>query len=683
MPASLKYSTESAILSALNANNPFERPPVIREQNIWGDSFPDIPSLNAKASDSLFDAVAQVKASDSELEKITSLVFLSDRGVGKSHVIKRIRRRLQANSEGIFVYASADRYGNLALINSLFQRSIAESLEQQSGEGVTQWQEIAALIVADAMRAVNPEATVLTAPELVKKFDQAYQSKRSQGKDLVGALVQAIRKLAVRRQWPETDSYILRALIWTLSEERGSFAVKWLAGEEIGAEDAADLRLPLNHKSEGEADASATTVVTKLISLIGEYKTVVICFDELDTSATDNSGRDAPYLILNLVKRLFDSIKQSSRAQGIVILTSVLPNAWRHMKQEISISLERISAYSDPISLTYLNEETAVELCALTLSKFYERKGLTASDRIYPFTQEETAAFGKGRPSAREALKWFATTLDNKLKTIKPPSLSPTERFNMAYQNALEQFDVDDLDSNEVTASALRFCFEKIAEVERIKEQPIEGVMVEHVEEITPRSKNNGWLNFKIVGEEEGELVAVGLGVIQETHGLSVGAGFRRLLDKDTFGLSRGCLVRSRDRKIKRYWDSCEYYQQLIAQGGEWVNLDPEEIKPLLALQYVYEHHEKFDLTIKRLDSFAFTRKLLQNNPLIKEILSRPKGHVIEEALEGDELQRLSNDIDLDNIEADLSRSLAAENELIDDTESQSEILEIADALST
>lgn len=681
MSASPKSSAKSAIFSALNANNPFERPPVVREQNIWGDSFPDIPSLNAKASDNLFDAASQVRAADSELEKITSLIFLSDRGVGKSHVIKRIRRRIQATSEGIFIYASADRYGNLSLINSLFQQSIAESLEQQGSEGVTQWQEIASLVVADAMKSVNPDATVLAASELVRKFDLAYQSKRSQGKDLVGALVRAVRKLAIKRQWPEPDSYVLRALIWTLSEERGSLAVKWLAGEELGAEDAADLRLPPNNKSEGEANASALTVVTKLISLIGEYKTVVICFDELDTSAVDADGRDAPYLILNLVKVLFDSIKQSSRAKGVVIVTSVLPNAWSQMKQ-LQFSLERISAYGDPISLAYLNEETAVDLCALTLGKFYERKGLTASDSIYPFTKEEITAFGKGRPSAREALKWFATTLDEKLKLIEPPSLSPTERFKVAYQNALDQLDVDDLDNNEVTASALRFCFEKIAGVEKIKEQPIEGVIVRAVEEITPRSKNDGRLHFKIVGEEDDESVIIGLGVIQETHGLSVGAGFRRLLDKETFGLSRGCLVRSRDRKIKRYWDSFEYYQQLIAQGGEWVDLISEEVKPLLALQYVYEHHEKFDLTIKRLDSFAFTRRLLQSNPLIREILSRPEGHVAEEALEGDELQRLSDDINLNDIDADLSRSLAAENEPVDDAEVQSEILEFTDALS-
>ncbi|MGD1864216.1 MAG: P-loop NTPase fold protein [Phormidesmis sp.] len=188
MSVSSKASSESAILSALNANNPFERPPVVKGQNIWGESFPDVLTLNARASDSVFSALKKIQNADSSLEKVTSIVFTADRGVGKSHVIKRIRKRLQATSEGIFVYASADKYGDLNLINALFQQSIAESLEQQGGEGVTQWQEIAVLMVAEALRSNKASATVPSALGLVRKFDIAYQKTRAQGKDLVGDL---------------------------------------------------------------------------------------------------------------------------------------------------------------------------------------------------------------------------------------------------------------------------------------------------------------------------------------------------------------------------------------------------------------------------------------------------------------------------------------------------------------
>ena len=674
MPASQKASPESAIFAALEANNPFEKPPVVREQNIWGESFPDVPSINTTASDALFNAVQQVKQADSSLDKVTTLVFLADRGTGKSHVIKRIRRRLQSTGEGVFIYASADKYGSLSLVNLLFQQSIAESLEQIGSSPVTQWQEIATLIVAEAIVAGNPNATVPTPEALVKNFDRFYLDRRKQGKDLVGQLVRAIRRLS-----SDIDPYILRAVIWTLSEERGSLAVKWLAGEELTTQDAEELSLPSNQKSENETNAAAPTTVVKLLSLIGRYKTAVICFDELDSAITDENGFTAPYVIVNLVKRLFDAIAQSAESKGVVMITSVLPAAWRQMRLNIQTSIKRISAFCDPIGFSNVNEHNIIDLCTLTLDTFYEKRNLVAPTPIYPFTEEELIAFAKGRPSPRESFGWLAEQINQKLKNVSSPSLTPTERFEKAYQNALSQFDLEDLNTNEVTANALRFCFQKISEDNKLSGQPIEGVVVKGVEDITPSSKNNGRLHFKIIGEENGETVIIGLGVIQETYGRSVAAGFRRLLDTETFGLSRGCLVRSRDRRINRSWDSYEYYQQLLANGGEWVDLTAEDIKPLLALQYVYEHHEKFDLTHKRLDSFAFTRNLLQNNPLIKEILSRPEGNLVEEALEGEELKRLNDDDSLESLVSDLSQSYEdpASNAVV-----QSDMKEISDILS-
>jgi len=677
MSATSQPSANAAILSALRANNPFERPPVVKEQNVWGDSFPDVSSLNSKASDSIFDALRKIRASDSSLDKVTSVVFTSDRGVGKSHIIRRIRKRLQATGEGILIYASADKYGDLNLINSLFQQSVAESLEQMSGEGVTQWQEIATLMVAEALRAHNSKATIPSAPDMVRKFDRALQKHRIAGKDLVNELVKAARRLK-----PKTDPYLLRAIIWTLSEERGVLAVKWLAGEAIEAQDAIDMRLPQNNRIEEETNASALSTTAEILSLVGEYKSVVVCFDELDTLVEDEYGFPAAFVILDLVKRLFGAVTQSDRAKGVVTLTVLLPNIWSQVKRTKDASAEKISAYSDPISLEYLNDDTAAELAALTLKKFYAKKALVPPTAVYPFTLEEIASYGKNKPSPREAMKWFAEALNKKLEDTAAPTIAPTERLEQAYDNARAQFDADDLNSNEQIAAALRFGFEKIIDIEKLKEQAIEGVVLKSIEEITPKSKNNGWLNFKLVGEEENEIVSISVSVLQNTGGRAVGAGFKRLLDAELFGHSRGCLVRSHDRKIKRYWDSYGYYQQLIAAGGEWVNLLEAEIKPLLALQYVYEHHEKFDLTIKRLDSFAFTRNLLQTNPLIQEILSRPEGIVAEEAVEGDEVERLSDSINEETFEADLEKALAIDDETETDTETATDLKEFAESLS-
>lgn len=676
MTVSSTVSSNDAILKALQANNPFERPPVVKEQNVWGESFPDILSLNAKASDSVFNAIKKLRSADSSLDKVTSIVLTSDRGVGKSHVIRRIRKRLQATGEGVFIYASADKYGDLNLVNALFRQSIAESLEQAGGEGVTQWQEIAVLMVAEAVRSGNPSATVPAAPDMVRKFDKAIKARKAKGRDLVTDLVKAIRKLK-----PKADLYIIRAMVWTLSEEWGAIAIKWLAGEEIEAQDAIELRLPPNKKTEEEANAAALSVSAQVISLIGEYKSAAVCFDELDTIATDANGFTTEMVIIDLVKRLFGAIEQSEKGKGVVMLTVLLPDRWRTVEQAKDASAEKISSYSrKPISLEYLNSETAKELAAATLHKFYSKKGLVPPTPIYPFEAAEIEAFGKGKPSPREALKWFAGELNKKepLKVVDPPS--PTERFEQAYDNALSQFDPEDLSDNEQIAAALRFGFQKILDIDRIKDEPIEGVVVESIEDITPRSKNNKLLNFKVIGKENEEAVAIGIGVFQNTSGRAVGAGFRRLLDTKTFGLSRGCLVRSRNLKIKRNWDSYKYYQQLVEAGGEWVDLKEDEIRPLLSLQYVYEHHEKFDLTTKRLDAFAFTRNLLQNSPLIKEILSRPEGAVAEEALEGEAVSRA--DINPETVETDLAKALNVGDEDETDDSAQSDLKELTEDLT-
>ncbi len=676
MPASSKASTAADIFAALTAINPFEKPPIVREQNIWGESFPDVPALNAVASDSLFEAMKKVQAAESISEKVTSMVFTAEKGVGKSHVIKRIRHRLQATGEGTFIYASADKYGDLNYVDALFQQSVAESLDQLGSEGVTQWQEVAALMVARAIRASNAQATILAARDLVSRFDQVYHNSRARNRDLVSDLSQAIRRLK-----PNTDLYLLRAIIWTLSEERGSLAVKWLAGEPLSTQDAADLRLPVQRQAESERNASALSFLCKILAWVSEYKPLVVCFDELDTLVTNDDGYTTVMMILDLVKRLAGAVGQFEGSNGIVILTVMQPDSWRQMKLTRAYSSEKISSYGKPISLDYLNADTMCDLVTVTLQRFYEKKGLIAPTPIYPFDVEELSVYGKGKPFPREALTWLATKLNEKIEGFSPPIvvLPPMERFKQAYESAIAQFEEINLDSNELIASALSFSFQKITELSSTKDQLIAGVLVKAIEEVTPKRQNSGWLNFKLVGEENDELVVIGIAVLQQTHGLSVGAGFRRLLDTETFGLSRGCLVRSRDRKIQRSWDSYGYYQQLVANGGEWVDLTIEDIKPLMALQYVYEHHEKLDLSLKRLDSFAFVRKLLQQNPLIIEILSRPEGLVVEAALEGEALQPLNEDVDPQDFDEDLLRSLEAES--ADETAVQPNLAELTEAL--
>lgn len=630
------------INAALRADNPFESSHVATRRG----SLPDIPSLNAHASDAVLSALSKVAHAESTLDKITSLVIEADSGYGKSHVIKRLETQLKVQGDTIFISANVGRYGHADMVNSCFQQSIAESLEQETDRGFTQGQELAAAMIQRVIRLSNSSANVPGIETITKKFDRAYKHQKtniSDGSDLISKFSKQI--LQIHRH---LDPHLIRAILWTLSEENSAYALKWLSGEEIAHQDAIDLRLPNQKLSDIEKETRAINNSIGLLSLMGEYKRVLVCFDELDALVTEpDCGFPPPIIISNLVKELFDSVQQSATGLGIVFSLFMLPNDFKMVGQTYKSHIARISAYSPPVRIGSIPAESLLELVQLWMTHYYEQKELTISENIYyPFDEDELRKYAREGHSVREALAWCAENLPKKIpapqkgetqRTVSEPS--PTERMKAAYEIGLQK--AWDPDDNDAIASVLEFCFGRIISIPRLKRQAIERTIITAVEEISPRYKNNDYLHFKVVGEEASEPVIIGIAVVQQTHGLSVGARFRRLIDYETFGFTRGCVVRSKERKIKRTWDSSEYYQRLVEQGGEWVDLQEAQIRPLIALKYVYDHCADYQLTEKQLDSFAFPREILTENPLLREILSNPMSQVDEAALEGEVPQRL------------------------------------------
>jgi hypothetical protein len=79
-----------ALNAAIQSHNPFSNAGIVKEQDVWGKGFPDVPTLNAHASDTVFQAIEQVRTSQSSQDKVTSIAITAEPGVGKSHIISRI-----------------------------------------------------------------------------------------------------------------------------------------------------------------------------------------------------------------------------------------------------------------------------------------------------------------------------------------------------------------------------------------------------------------------------------------------------------------------------------------------------------------------------------------------------------------------------------------------------------------
>lgn len=631
----LPVSAIEDINAAIQADNPFKYAGIFKEQNVWGKGFPDLTSLNQKVSDTILQALEKVKTSEKSHEKVASLAIVSDPGVGKTHLLSRIRYHLQQQGGGLFVYASVDTYTDLNLIKYNFQQTLAESLSYTGSQGVMQWQEVAGALANDGFQALNPNHKKQSPANLIKKFDQAYQHTLAKRQNLVDLLQQKICK-----NKPQADPYIVRALLWLLSKSKAPFAIKWLSGDELDPATAKEMGLPANaNKTNEQKENDALNTALQILNLVTVYSPVIICFDEIESLKVNDAGFTAAQVVADLVRTLYNHLESELTGQGIVILTMIIPDTWRNTVKVMPAGIpDRLSTYTDkkPLELKPLNGDSLVELVKLWLQEFYQKQNLVPPHPLYPFEESELFTYGQNKPTVRVALQWCAK---NFKAPEKPPLPSdPAERFQLAltnirHSNKTATLDtLDDSETSQLIAAALAFGFQTLIGEnltgETASGEPLNNVQITTIEEITPKYKNQGWINFKLVGQENGQPLKLGVAVLEHTHGLSLGAGMQRLIDYDTFDLTRGCLVRSAKKKIKKYWHSWGYLQTLLDRNGEWVDLKPEELNPLLEFYFVADQRENYDLTKDQVISFSKPDTI--QNPLLLEILSSASSMISE-----------------------------------------------------
>ena len=162
-----------SINAAINSHNPFTNAGIVKEQDVWGKGVPDVPTLNAHASNQVFKAIQFVRNSKSSQDKVTSIAITAQQGVGKTHLLSRIRHELEKVGGALFVYAGVNNYTDLNLVKYQFQQTLADSLSKTGSQHVMQWQEVAA-----AMANEGRENTVSPAV-LVKRFDIACEKNKN------------------------------------------------------------------------------------------------------------------------------------------------------------------------------------------------------------------------------------------------------------------------------------------------------------------------------------------------------------------------------------------------------------------------------------------------------------------------------------------------------------------------
>jgi len=618
-------SSSENIDHAIKNSNPFSIK-FVDQHHIWGASFPDVPEINAPISDAVFNAIDQV--SKSELPSI-GIIISGEKGLGKTQIISRIRHRLQTEGKAFFVYMG--NYGDLDYLKSEFLQTLTSSLKRIGVEGVMQWQELAANMF---FAAIGDRPCTLKQLASGKFASIVNKNPKTPEKWANGICAKK----------PELNNpYLVKAILWTLSENHAPYAISWLSGQELTQSKADELGLP-NNSQKTELATFKTTC--ELLSLIGNYSNLVFCFDELDDPSNNTRGFTRAQVVAALAKDLRNAISKC------VLLMAMYPAT---LRDEIKLAQMQGASYDRTadkvLELDYLNSDTSVLLVRKWLEDFYTSKELAPPHPLYPFDESEIREIGKERPTARAILKWCSenwkaseniseSSDDNKLSVIKDSNKLDQETFSPvkdAYENALQVIEesIDEyMEDNAAVGYSLFYAFLSLytADVE------IDGIKINDVEWIddTAKAVDKGYLHFRITAEENGKTIKIGVAAILNATGRFVGAALKRLIDYKKFGFTRGCLVRSyqiaRGAAVPQ-----ECVRKLLKeQGGEWVVLIEDHIKPLLALGLIREKLENYDLTLEQLWDFTNENRLVIDNPLIREILSDPSGQEPSELIDDD-----------------------------------------------
>lgn len=612
---------EQKALQTLQEFSPFEGHSITKSNQIWDDNFLDVPSINSHVSDSIFEIIQRASKNNISL----GVALLAPKGRGKTHILSRIRHRLKMEGQGFFIYMC--EYGNLNSIKSQFLQSVAYSLRKTGSQDVMQWQELATALISKATgKTHQPKQVISRFPSVLSQHPNAIDAYTN-------------RILSV---YEIDDPYIARAIVWTLSPAHAQFAISWLAGKELSEVQAKLLGLPeLDHE---DRDSRAFSMSRQILNLIGTYTIPVICFDELDGTELVHEddemlgGFARAMVVASLGKDVFNQLNRG------VLLTAAYEKTWKEQIKTVSGAdavTDRIA--EKELELKPLKPDDVVNVVEAYLKSFYGKHQLSAPHALYPFKESELRKFGENSPNIREILQWCA-------KNIPNGHVDPIDRLKKQYsaiEASLEGFS----DDSDLIADALAFGFKLL------RGQCIEGIVISDIDtDIKKKSKYKGHIQFRVLGEEEGKPVKIGISVSQHSHGKTVGTVIRDLTEYNKLDLTRGCLVRQ--KSIPGHWNGANNYlaQLREQQGGEWASFKDEEVKPLLILHQIYKDLDREEFSEDDFHKFVNENHPISRNPLLCEILSDPSGQVPENLVDEDLglEDLLSGDVSISSIELDL-----------------------------
>lgn len=599
-------------------SNPFKQESVISATEVWGKVMTDLPSLNQHIDETIACAIDQVKH---QRDSAIGIAIKGDRGTGKSHVINRVWHNICKDKIALFSYIPPCM--NPAEIDSHVRFNICRDFQKVDNQGITQWQKLAAFLIGELKHS---------------SAHQKYQNlieRSGQPDDLRDYIIQNVRSLdyatffddlteAILEKYNSLDFDFLKATLFTLFKNRkiAQVALAWLRGEDHPS--IRDAGLPTCTKQQqAQREIQVISQISKLAEIVS--MPIVICFDQLDAVGTDpNSGDSKAQSIARCIDRIY------FQCSNVILLCCVISDTWREIEQMGGGTRDRVGQWI--VSTKPPTPDQMRELIRLRLLCFYEYSNLEISDYpdFYPFNRDELdqkleSLAGEAAGARSLFSNWCARKFEEDLASPTPlhggekNEKIDSKNFLEIYEEVVKKIRIPSQVMDEEIASVL------YTSVQMLVGHTIANVRILDVTQISCNCSLD--LHWLVSGHEVifDQPVRIGVRVCETQNGNSFNAVMRRLLDYEKYNLTRGCLVRS--TSIPMNWRrGKELATQLTqCQSGEVVVLKKEHIRPLLAIEQIHNQAADYGLTAEEVCKFVRDLRLIENNPLIDEILSAPE----------------------------------------------------------
>jgi Cdc6-like AAA superfamily ATPase len=583
-------------------SNPFRIKSIVTATEIWGTVQSEIASLHLDAEKTILGAIRNIK----DIGKVGILIS-ADAGIGKSHLIHRIRENLESKGLGIFAYIPPITEPNRPDFHVRYH--LVDSFTRQNDLGISQWEIIAARLIG-TVKAKNyskyfelsNDIPALREFILIEhKFMTHFEMM-----DFIEKLASEITRLNRLKK-----DFVKAVLLLLFENEKESKfadakagALSWLQGSDDEERiSAAKLpRYPLDQQQ-----AVSVSFISELCLLAEAVSLpVVICFDQLDNFVPSFDCKHTPSQVAAFcVDRLH------LQCQNIVLIISAVTTRLMEINALDPATLARVSERR--ISLNPPSASEMYELVRQRLDWFFKKADLDLNvenlSPYYPFQESEIVTLvtnlEKGKGNLRDLVNKCADLFEQ--AGGKPPK-TDLELFLESYeQNLLSISENKPQKNDDEIAEILRFCLTHLHEESG-------GVKASRID----TGKD---IHMIICGYDSSHNKDVRIGVRVCNTGASAtfNAVMSRILDYSKNNLTRGCLVRS--EPIRGSWNKgIKLRDELLVKQGEVVVLKENELIPLIAIYQIFQQNQEKDKILGLIKD----SRIIVENPLIQEILSAP-----------------------------------------------------------